>query len=541
MKCSIVRSLAGLLCIFPLTLSAQTDIKYMGAGGKLNPLQAGMDIRHYTLSLEVDIPNQSIEGYAEIRFISESLTDTFLFDLTHILSVRRVVVDLNAGIFSQEGDSLWITSKARFEPGKHVVRVYYGGRPPVAVEPPWEGGFTWAKDKQGNPWVSINCQLQGAKVFFPCKDHPGDEPDEGADLFITISQDLSVAGPGLLQGVKKRGRNKATWHWKTNYTVSNYCIVFNIAKYKLVTRPYTTCEGNIVPMHYYALEENAGQADRILDIKERDTRILEKYFGEYPWVREKIGLAEVPNSGMEHQTMVTYSGTSPFTHTTSGLDYSGELFHEYAHEWWANKVTNKDWAYMWIQEGITTYAEALAMKETGGEAAYDSLMLELRTGIENIRPIQPEEGMNMNDINWDIYPKGAFLMHTLRYLMGDALFFPALKKFITDVRLPYNQFFSTEDVLLFFNQQSGKELRPLFDFYLKTTQTIDIELYKIKPDTYMLHVANSPMLLPLDIATDTGIIHTQLTTNEDNNFKIISKTQPVIDPRNYYFKKVIIQ
>ncbi|OOQ57057.1 M1 family aminopeptidase [Mucilaginibacter pedocola] len=383
--------------------------------------------------------------------------------------------------------------------------------------------------------------MQGAQVYFPCKDHPSDEPNEGVDMFITIPKGLSVAGPGLLQGVKNVANDKATWHWKTNYTISNYCVVFNIAKYKVYSRPYTTVGGHSVPIQFYVLKTDTANANHVIDIRERDTRILEKYFGEYPWYKEKIGIAEVPNSGMEHQTMVTYGDNFKYD-KYPGFDYSANLFHEFGHEWWANKITNKDWAHMWIQEGINTYAEALFFRETLGEAGYDSVMVAQRAGIRGTKPTVQGEGLDMNVVySGDVYAKGSFFMHTLRHVIGDSVFFPALKKFATDVQYPYDKFFTTQDVQDFFNKQSGRKLDALFDFYLRTTNTMDFELKHTRPETYILTIKNSPMDLPVDILTDKGIVTTTISANKATPFKIISKTQPVVDPKGWYFKRVIIQ
>lgn len=307
-------------------------------------------------------------------------------------------------------------------------------------------------------------------------------------------------------------------------------------------RPYTTVEGHAVPIELYILEQDTAEAKHLLDIKERDSHIMEKYFGEYPWIKEKIGIVEVPNSGMEHQTMISFKDSLTFRHFPGSLDYSDVFFHEYAHEWWANKITNKDWAYMWIQEGIATYSEALAMKEIGGENAYHDFMIRQRSNIRGKKPIVPEEGMNMNDINWDIYPKGAFLMHTLRCILGDSVFFSAIKKFVTDVKYPYEKFFTSDDVQRFFNRQTGKDLKPLFDFYLKTIKTIDINLRQVNSDTYYMMIENAPITsVPLEILTDSGILHTTMEATRTNPQKIISKTLPVIDPGGWYFKKVTYQ
>jgi len=525
--------------ILNLASAQNRDISYVSSGGPLKPLQAIMDIRHYTLALDVDIQKQTIEGYAEIDLILSQPTDTLLFDLIHLLTVHKTLVNSTGNTFAQKGDSLLIVNKNGFKTGKQKIRVYYGGMPPIGTRPPWDGGFTWKTDKHGNPWVSINVQLQGAKLYFPCKDHPSDEPNEGVDLFITIPKGLSVAGPGLLQGVKQANNNKATWHWKTNYTISNYCIVFDIGKYKVYTRPYTTIGGHTVPIQFYVLEEDTAHATEVLDMRVRDTHMMEKYYGEYPWFNEKIGIAEVPNSGMEHQTMITYSGKFAYD-KYPGIDFSSEMFHEFAHEWWANKITNKDWSHMWIQEGSATYAEALFFKDKFGEKGYDSVMLKKRLGIRGQKAVITETSSYLNSgYNTDMYNKGAFLLHTLRFVLGDSVFFPALKKFVVDVKYPYNQFFTTDDVEQYYSAQSGKNLKPLFDFYLKTTHTMDFQLIRTGPDTYNIYIANSPMELPLDILTDTGVMHAT-TPVKDVKLTIKSKTTPVIDPKGYYYKRVML-
>ncbi|MES2332076.1 MAG: M1 family metallopeptidase [Bacteroidota bacterium] len=524
-------------CLFAGMLNAQsTDLNYLTSGGKLHPLQAIMDIRHYTIGLDIDIPAKKINGYTEIDLQLTKSTDTLLFDLVHVLTVKNIKVNEREVSFFQKDDKIFITSREGFKTGKQKVFIGYGGEPPLAVRPPWSGGFTWAKDTNGNPWVVINCQLQGAKIYFPCKDHPSDEPNEGVDLFITVPKELVVAGPGLLQDVRNVGSKQATYHWKTNYTISNYCVVFNIAKYKVVERKYTTINGNTVPMQFYVLEEDTAFAQHVLDLKARDTRILEKYFGEYPWVKEKIGVAEVPNPGMEHQTMITFGGDHFKYQKVGGQDYSDNLFHEYAHEWWANKVTNKDWAHMWIQEGIATYAEALAFRELAGEEAYNEVIAGHLKSIRNKKPVVQGEGITMADTyTGDVYVKGSFFMHTLRYVLGDAVFFPTLKTLATDPAYTYNNFVNTTDVEELFSKRSGKDLKPLFDLYLRTTDLIEIIVAPAGLQKYSVKLINLSMALPMDITTDSG---TQKLMIDQKGITVTSKTPPVVDAKGYYLKKV---
>jgi hypothetical protein len=296
----------ALFCIFianALIGQNSLDVSYLSSGGKLKPLQAIMDIRHYDINLDVDIAKRTIQGNTIVSLNLSKQSDTILLDLVHLLKVSKVLVNKKAVGFEQKDDKIFITSATGFKVGNQLVDIHYGGAPPVAVRPPWLGGFTWAKDSIGNDWVSINIQKEGGRMYFPCKDHPSDEPNEGVDMHITVPKGLVVAGPGLLQKTTIKN-NKATYFWKTNYTISNYCVVFNIGKYKVAKDTYTTINGNIVPIEFYVLEEDTIHAKKLIETKKRDTKILEKYFGEYPWYKEKIGIAEVPNSGMEHQTMI---------------------------------------------------------------------------------------------------------------------------------------------------------------------------------------------------------------------------------------------
>jgi len=513
------------------------DILYLTSGGKLNPLQAIMDIKHYSIELDVDIAKQSIAGFTEVSLNISQKTDTLLLDLIHLYKVTKIEVNGMNSLFSQKDDKIYITSNLGFEIGNKIVKIEYTGIPPVAIRPPWDGGFTWVKDVAGNDWMSINIQGEGGKMYFPCKDHPSDEPNEGVDMKITIPSNLVVAGPGLLISVKTK-KNKSTYHWKTNYTISNYCILFNIGKYKVAKDTYTTIEGNKVPIEYYVLEADTAQAKKVIELKKRDTHILEKYFGEYPWAKEKIGIAEVPNSGMEHQTMITFDNKFKYK-TINGQQYSDNLFHEYAHEWWANKVTNKDWAHMWIQEGIATYAEALAMLELGGEVAYNAIIDGHRRGVKNRKAMVLGDEVTEEEVysGGDIYGKGSFFMHSLRYLIGDEVFFPTLKSLATNPKYTYDNFVTTDDVEKLFSTSSGKNLKPFFDFYLRTTDVLDVNVKEIGFQKYQVKINNFFMPLPFDIIANDKINKVIIPAE---GIIINSAYSPQVDPKGFYLKKITI-
>lgn len=507
------------------------------SGGVLLPEQANMDIRHYSINMTVDPVSQTITGDVEVKMNLLKEADVLVLDLVHLLNVSEVWVNGKKAALRREADRLYISTGTKMPAGTTLVRVKYGGKPGVAERAPWVGGFQWEKDSKGNPWIAITCQGEGGKVFFPCKDHPSDEPNEGADLRITVPRGLTVAGPGLLQSAKNKGR-QSVFHWKTNYTISNYCLVFNVGKYKLVTRNYTSVAGNNIPMHFYVLEENADKAPHHLELLEQSCRVLEKYFGEYPWAKEKIGIAETPHLGMEHQTMNGYGNKFRYTQL-GGKDFDWLLHHEFGHEWWANKVTNRDWAHMWIQEGICTYGDALVVRELEGEEAYRARMRQTARSAGNKLPIVQGDEVDSDQAYYgDIYGKGAYFMHTLRYVMGDELFFPTLKKLATDPQYTYDNTVTSMDVEQLFSNAYGQPLRPLFHLFLYTTDKLEIQVKQVSDTSYQVKLLNLNMSIPMEVDTDAGRKTVQLSQDP---LLLLSRRLPVLDAQGFYMKKITVE
>jgi aminopeptidase N len=527
-------SLLLLSSLLILNLSAQN----LKSGGVLKPEQAIMDIRHYTIVLDVDPQQKSINGYTEIDFNLLKPTSNLLFDFWHGLTINQLWINGKTQTYTHTNDDyIKIPLSQELPAGKVKVKVAYGGKPGISERAPWTGGFQFEKDSLGNPWIAITCQGEGAKIYFPCKDHPSDEPNEGADLIITVPKGLVVAGPGLLQTVTTK-KDKSTYHWKTNYTISNYCIVFNVGKYKLVKRIYTTIDGNKVPMEYYVLEQNLSKAEHLLDLYEQSCHIQEKYFGEYPWVKEAIRASETPHLGMEHQTDIAYGNKYRYV-KLGDKDFDGLLHHEFGHEWWANKVTNRDWAHMWIQEGICSFGDALATRELAGEEAYMKRMQQIARTAENKFPIVRGEQVDSDSAyHGDIYGKASFFMHTLRYIMGDDVFFPTLKKLATDPQYTYDNTVVTSDVEKLFSSAYGKSLEPLFHLFLYTTDKLEVHVKQTNETKYLIQLVNLDGPWPIDVQTDAGI---QRMMIDKKGIIVTSKTPIMVDPRIFYMKKLIVE
>jgi aminopeptidase N len=251
-----------------------------------------------------------------------------------------------------------------------------------------------------------------------------------------------------------------------------------------------------------------------------------------------MGLCETPHLGMEHQTLIAYGNQYRFT-KVGGEDFDWLLNHEFGHEWWANKVTNRDWADMWIQEGICSFGDALYIRELDGEEAYLKRMQNVARQTENRIPVvQGTEIDGDQAYHGDIYGKGAFFMHTLRYVIGDEKFFPTLKKLATDPKYTYDNTVSTDDVERLFSDAQGSSLKPLFDLFIYSTNKLEISLKQTDVNKYKIQLFNLDMDIPVEVVTDKG---SQNVTLGKKAITVESKVLPVIDPKVYYLKKVIIE
>ena len=526
-----MRSLTAGLLLLACTAAIAQRPSY---GGKLKPEQANIDVLHYTIDLNLDIPGHSVDGNTSIRIKLLQPASALLFDLMDSFRVEKVTVNDKAATFTHENHELHITSAQPWPAGLATVKVQYAGHPMIAKRPPWDDGFTFTKDSTGHPWVAVTAEGTGGKIYFPAKDHPSDEPDEGVDMTITVPKGLVVAGPGLLVGVKTKG-DRSSFHWRTNYPINNYSIVFNVGNYEVVTREYTSIDGHKIPMQFYVLKDHADKAPHQLELLEHFAHVKEKYFGEYPWAREKMGIVETPHLGMEHQTMNAYGNKFHYTQI-GGQDFDGLMNHEFGHEWWGNKVTAGDWADYWIHEGIGTFGDALYTRDMEGEAAYEKMFQRSAPRIRNDKAIVLGKDITEDEAyHPDIYPKGAFFMHTLRYIIGDSIFFPTIRHLSTDSNTTYIHTTNTETVEKLFSRASGIDLAPLFHLYIYTTQKLEIHVKQLDVNRWLVQLVNIDMPLPMDITTDAGTTRTMV---DKKGVTVMSATMPLLDTRVFYLKKV---
>ena len=432
------------------------------SGGTVSNNQLSIDIKHYDIRLKVDTKRQMISGYVDIKLkILEEIRFIEL-DLINEYFISKVMIDSVSTPFKHRKNKIFITPQGAGVNSTISVRVVYKGKPPEAEKPPWSGGFTWEKSNDGYPWVGFSCQGNGAQIWYPCKEHPSDEPDS-ADIHITVPKPLSVASNGLLQSVKDHRDKWHTWHWKTGYNINPYNINFTVGHFDVVER-ISPVLGKPLKVQFYVLKENADGAEKLLDQAESFLDFFSRNFGQYPWIKEKLGLVNTPYWGMEHQTIIAYG--NKYKNNDKGYDFL--LFHEMAHEWWGNYISVSDWADLWIHEGFAVYAEALYLEEKYGIEEYNKFFRKkILKKIPLKQPIIPHRNATMENVSGlDPYNKGAYVLHMLRYLLGDIKFFEILNEFLyIKKQLPNNQV-NTKDFIELVHKKTKTNIDWFFRVYL---------------------------------------------------------------------------
>ena len=316
----------------------------------------------------------------------------------------------------------------------------------------------------GEPWIGVTGQIDGGDNWWPCKDHPSDEPDEGMNIALTVPAGLVGLSNGRFLGETDNGDGTVTTRWKVGYPINDYLVTVNIAPYVPIEERYQGIDGDLdVPLVFWSVPEYEPHARRTWRQMPRILEVLGRRFGEYPFFDDKFAVAHAPYYGMEHQTLVAYGALF----TDNNFNFDDLLLHEVAHEWWGNKISVSDWADFWIQEGFATYAEALFVLDTLGEERYLDYMRRLSQKVRNRQPvIRGEDLTSAQAYSGDIYFKGACVLHTLRWLIGDDDFFEVIWRFADGDNPGACRLVATEDLAALVAEISGKEIDWFWERYL---------------------------------------------------------------------------
>lgn len=492
----------------------------------MDPIQAKMKIRHYRLELEFFPEEQSIMGSNTITFSTEEKLDTLRFQLIDEYSVSRVLMDGREVDFIHQNDVLDILP---VDCTCDQVQIFYGGKTPIAQNPPWTGGFTWEMDQLENHWMGLSSQGEGAKIFMPALDHPSSEPSEGAELVLTAPKPYFVASNGKLIQTQETG-DTITYTWSTSYPINNYNLNFTLGVFHEEKADFESVSGNVIPMQVWVLQENRSHGKELLEILKISVATHEKYFGAFPFPEDKIAVVETPYLGMEHQTINAYGNNFQYI-SMGNVQYDWLLHHELGHEWFGNKVSVGDWADMWIHEGLTAYGDWLFFWEHGGPEAYFTKVKREARGILHEKPVvSPPNSTEETAYHSDIYTKGAMIIHSLRGVLGDDIFFPMLKAFASDERFTYQNRVTTKDFTDFVEAYSGKDLQGFFDLYLFTVDLPELKISKKGKSGYAISLKGIDFSMPIEIQTSEGVIRVDLGSDP---IEVESSSLPIVDPNGW--------
>jgi len=524
-------------------------------GGPLKFEQAAFDVLNYDIALNVDPTNKSISGTTVMAAKVVIPTNVIVLDLDTPYSISKLTESGRDVKFEHKDGKIWIWFPMTKQVGEDVTTsITYSGTPRVAPNPPWIGGFMWSKTPNGADWVSVALQNDGADLLFPCKDHPSDKPATSA-MRITVPDPLIATGPGKLESAKKNSNGTTTYNWRMPIPIANYSLVFNAAPYKLIEDSVKSVTGETIPIKFYILPESYDKGAKLIAETKKYNAFFEKYLGPFPFRAIKLGIVETPHLGMEHSTNIAYGNKYRFDE--DGFDWL--MFHEFGHEWWANLVTASDWRDFWIHEGFQSFMDTLYVEETKGKEAYFNAMKNRVKTTRNMQPVAPLEAKFAHEVylaapdfvksDGDIYGKGAVVLHTLRYLIGDDAFFRALRRMayptkemekLTDGR--QERLVNTDDFLTIAEAECKCELDWFFELYLRQPK-----LPKLVGETQFIGEENSPVLnlrwetpgnmpfpMPIDYMVDGKIQRVEMK-NGYGSVKFGGPTSK-IDPNGWVLK-----
>lgn len=441
--------------------------------GTITPERAWWDVGWYGITVKPDYAKKTIEGKTDIMFRVLEDGDMMQIDLQLPMQIKTVSWNSNGLSFKRDGNAYYVRFPQNLKKGStQQISVFYSGKPREAIRPPWDGGWIWKTDKNGNPWMSVACQGLGASVWYPCKDHQSDEPDSAA-LTMIVPDDLVGVGNGRLslKMINKDGTTSYTW--KVKNPINNYNIIPYIGKYTNWTETIPGENGNL-DCSYWVLDYNMDKAKQQFKQVQPMIKCFEQWFGPYPFYEDGYKLVESPHLGMEHQSAVAYGNNyengylgKDLSSSGWGLKWDFIIIHESGHEWFGNNITAKDIGDMWIHESFTNYSETIFTAYQSGKEAGNDYVIGTRKAIENDIPIIGPYGVNREG-SGDMYYKGGNMIHTIRTIINNDDLFKNILRGMN--KTFYHQTVTARQIEDYITTQSGIDFSKVFDQYLRNTK-----------------------------------------------------------------------
>ena len=450
--------------------------------GSITEERKWWDLTYYHLDISVNPADSTIKGKNSVIYKVLEKNNVMQIDLQPPLTLYKASQNGKTLKIEQEGNAHFIQLVAKQIPGSiNEIELHYGGKPRVARRPPWDGGITWKKEGNNKPFIASACQGRGASIWWPCKDHMYDEPDSML-ISVTVPEDLVDVSNGRLRKVETHDNKTKTYHWFVSNPINNYGVNINIADYAHFSEKYQGEKGEL-DCDYYVLKENLDKARIHFKQVKLMLEAFEHWFGPYPFYEDGYKLVEAPYLGMEHQSSITYGNGYQNGYLGNDLSRSGwgEKFdfiivHESGHEWFANSITYKDIADMWIHESFINYSECLFVEYFYGKQAGREYVLGTRRSIRNDRPIIGTYNVNRSG-SGDMYSKGGNILHTLRQVVNDDTKWRDILRGLNHQF--YHQTVTSPQIENYISDKTGRNLSPFFDQYLRDYR-IPVFEYSIK-------------------------------------------------------------
>ncbi len=507
--------------------------------GSITTERAWWDLSHYKLDFEVNIEKKYLVGSNTITFNTVDKGNIMQIDLQPPMQIDSVYWHNLKLPFKKIDTNVYhlFFKNNLLENKNYTIQIFYSGNPKIAQNAPWDGGFSWDIDKTGKPFVATSCQGLGASVWWPCKDHMYDEVDS-MDIIATIPSNLMAVCNGQLIDQKDHDNNKTSYHWLVKNPINNYGVNLNIGDYAHWKEIYKGEKGNLT-CDYYALKQDLVKAKFQFKQVPLMLQAFEHWFGPYPFYEDGYKLVQVPYLGMEHQSSVTYG--NKFMNGYLGKDFSGTgvgllwdfiIVHESGHEWFANNITYKDMADMWIHESFTAYSETLFTEYHYGKEKADKYVIGTRKSIENKSAMITPYHVNSEPPS-DIYFKGANMIHTLRTWLNDDIKF---REILREMNLFfYHKTVTTAQIENFLEERILGNQKPFFDQYLRTTKIPFFEYQWKKNKLCFKWINTVPNFeMPLDIKINDKYYRLNVTTKlQSVNFN--KKSALALNPNFYVY------
>ena len=501
--------------------------------GSVTPERAWWDLTYYHLDIAVDLDNKFIKGSNTIEYKVLEPNKKLQVDLQSPLKITKVEQNGKELTFSSEGSAHFINLIEKQRKGKiNSVKVYYEGNPKEAVRAPWDGGLSWTRDSNGKHFAATSCQGIGASIWWPNKDHMYDEVDSML-ISVNVPKGLMNISNGRLTKIEEF-EDTNTYHWYVSNPINNYGVNINIGDYVEFSEVYDGEKGKL-DMIYYVLRDNIERAKTQFKDAVKMMDAFEYWFGPYPFYEDSFKIVEVPYLGMEHQSSITYGNKymkgylgRDLSRTGWGLKFDYIIIHEAGHEWFANNITYKDIADMWIHESFTTYSENLFLDYHYGKEASSEYVIGTRAGISNSAPMIGPYGVNQRGS--DIYSKGANVLHTIRQIANsDEKWRRILRGLNKDF---YHQTVETKQIENYISDKMGYDLSTFFDQYLRTT---NIPVFEYKLNNGLLEYKWTNVVDGFKMPIELFVGDEKIRLNPTQEIKSINvKSEKIKLDKNYY-------